>query len=115
MPVGRLALQRIGDGQGGQRALALADGRDGAVDQGRVDERAARASWIRTRLGRMVPQRQQAEPDRCLPRRAADHGDDPLGMRACRLAEKRAVVGMDGDDDRADARMRQETSPACAR
>ncbi len=67
MPAADFTLQRVGDGQGRQCSLALADGGDGAIDQLRVDE------WTHGVMDenparRMAPQRKQPKPDRVLPR-----------------------------------------------
>ncbi len=57
---------------------------------------------------RVVPQGEQPKPYRGLARIAARNGDDPVGIGAGRPTEEIAVVGMDGDDDLPNSRMRQE-------
>jgi hypothetical protein len=55
--------------------------------------------------GCLIPQRQEAEPDGGLARWTADNGNEALGVRSRRALQKLGIVGVDGDNNRADQRM----------
>ncbi len=74
-PVSRLALQRVGNGQGGQGAVTGIDRRNDPVDQCSVDKRT-HAVVDEHDAGFLAVERLQGKPGRFLPRRPAGHDDE---------------------------------------
>ncbi len=94
-------------GKAGSAPWRSPDSGDGTVYQFGVDERAN--GIMDQNLARcMASKRKQPEPDGVLPGRATGHRDDSIGVGSGGAAKKRAVVGVDGDDDGTDSRMRQK-------
>ncbi len=106
------ALDRVGDGQGRDRAHAVAERRQHAVDEISFDEGAG-AVVDRHRGGIELHQTLEAETHGILPLGAADRRRQQIETRGGGIVE-RAIVGVDHRAHRRDRGMRAERAKGVA-